>query len=579
MSSEPPPTSPSPLAAPFSLLPPGATLSLQLPPSSRVSPMSGGLDLSSIRHALIRQEDTIIFALIERAQFAHNSACYDSEHPAYALLPTGGLAASGDSFLDFMLVETERLHARVRRYTSPDEHAFFPHRLPPPELPPLEFQNELHPVVVNLNDRIKQLYVHKVLPALCRAGDDQQHGSSVVADVAVLQAISKRVHYGMFVAEAKFRSQTEEYTRLIRAGDEASIMELLTNAAVEERVLKRVRKKASTFGREIVDDSGISDDAPLRVDPELIVTLYHDYVIPLTKEAEVEYLMQRLREGVIAFHGTANGIEQGLVSARFASSDQGGESSLLRLAEPADVVAAVMSGKVQLGVIVVEHGDSGVQAAPISLLRTCPTHVQVVDEIIGKSNFQLVSSTSLQSVTKVRGRREAVRLCATWLRRKLARVVDIEEVDLAHGQPPWATTLGRTEHATTAYIATQDTPLAPGINVLLPVSDEICERTRCLVLSSRAGDTPPAGCEKTLLLFGLSDGAGSLAKVLNVFTHHGVNLTYIQSHADLESPSHYNFFCELQGHARDTSMAAALEQLKETCFFVRILGSFCPSKH
>ena len=110
-------------------------------------------------------------------------------HRAKTLPPSGGLlppgrhvAGSSDSFLDFMLVETERLHARVRRYTSPDEHAFFPQRLPPPQLPLLSFESDLHPVVVNLNDRIKQLYLQKVLPAMCPPGDDQQHGSSVVAD-------------------------------------------------------------------------------------------------------------------------------------------------------------------------------------------------------------------------------------------------------------------------------------------------------------------------------------------------------------------------------------------------------------
>ncbi|KAL3931949.1 MAG: hypothetical protein SGPRY_000910 [Prymnesium sp.] len=258
------------------------------------------LDLASIRHALIRQEDTIIFALIERAQFALNLACYDREHPVYASLPSGGLASSGDSFLDFMLVGTERLHARVRRYTSPDEHAFFPQCLPPPELAPIDFDNELHPVAINLNDQIKQLYIHKVLPALCRSEDDQQHGSSVVADVAVLQAISKRVHYGFFVAESKFRSHTEEYTRLIQQGDTAGIMELLTNAAVEERVLKRVRKKAQTFGLEIDDETNVGDEAPLRVDPEVIVNLYRDYVIPLTKDAEVRYLMRRLDDDAVA---------------------------------------------------------------------------------------------------------------------------------------------------------------------------------------------------------------------------------------------------------------------------------------
>ena len=98
------------------------------------------LELSSIRAALIRQEDTIIFALIERAQFAHNSVCYEPDAPAYQELVSVSTTTHATSFLDYMLCETERLHARVRRYTSPDEYPFFPGQLPPPELKLLDFQ-------------------------------------------------------------------------------------------------------------------------------------------------------------------------------------------------------------------------------------------------------------------------------------------------------------------------------------------------------------------------------------------------------------------------------------------------------
>ena len=53
---------------------------------------------------------------------------------------------------------------------------------------------------------------------------------------AILQALSKRVHYGKFVAEAKFLEQREEYTKLIKRRDSDAIMDLLTNAAVEKQV-------------------------------------------------------------------------------------------------------------------------------------------------------------------------------------------------------------------------------------------------------------------------------------------------------------------------------------------------------
>jgi chorismate mutase len=42
-----------------------------------------------------------------------------------------------------------------------------------------------------------------------------------------------------------------QYTKLIQEGDTDGIMELLTNAVVEEKVLQRVRNKACAYGQEV----------------------------------------------------------------------------------------------------------------------------------------------------------------------------------------------------------------------------------------------------------------------------------------------------------------------------------------
>jgi hypothetical protein len=182
---------------------------------------SAALSLDNIRQSLIRQEDTIIFSLIERAQFAANEPVYESgampvpgaapgrhgmqqsgmtcmrvsamreriqewawhlhcpraapEMPELAFfqallsgaccyfsgtadlecLPEtqmhawhspksafwAGYDASGRqySLLEYLLFETEQIHGKIRRYTSPDEHAFFPGDTPPLVLPPISY--------------------------------------------------------------------------------------------------------------------------------------------------------------------------------------------------------------------------------------------------------------------------------------------------------------------------------------------------------------------------------------------------------------------------------------------------------
>lgn len=66
---------------------------------------SESLTLDSIRQSLIRQEDDIIFCFLERAQYAHNPNTYDPN--AFSMEGFHG------SLVEFMLMETEKLHAQV----------------------------------------------------------------------------------------------------------------------------------------------------------------------------------------------------------------------------------------------------------------------------------------------------------------------------------------------------------------------------------------------------------------------------------------------------------------------------------
>jgi chorismate mutase len=244
----PPPGAPlasvSPSSASSSTFLSSSSLTSQRPsPVSTPSSFSyDPLNLSNLRNVLIRLEESIIFALIERAQFRLNSPIYS---------PAAMPQFHGLSFLSFFLYETEILHAKVRRYTSPDEHPFAdPSLLPSPILPPLAFPPTLKANDINVNRTIYQWYVETVLPSITRPGDDSHYGSAATADITALQLLSKRIHYGKFVAESKFRSDPESFTRAILDKDLARLMELITIPVVEEQVVQRVHLKAATYGSE-----------------------------------------------------------------------------------------------------------------------------------------------------------------------------------------------------------------------------------------------------------------------------------------------------------------------------------------
>ncbi|KAI5858031.1 chorismate mutase [Tricharina praecox] len=252
---------------------------------------SSALDLSNIRYQLIRLEDTIIFHLIERVQFAYSPSIYT---PHGVTIPdfTG-------SFLDWMLLQQERVHAQVRRYEAPDEYPFFPGQLPRPFLAPLSYPRLLHPNTVNINEKIKAAYIAHILPATCRPHTDrgvgnENYGSAAVMDVACLQALSRRIHFGKFVAEAKFRERPEEFTRWIREGNVKALEDAITKPAVELQVLKRLELKARTYGTDPSAPPCEEGKTAVKINVDAVVAMYRDWVIPMTKEVEIDYLMQRL---------------------------------------------------------------------------------------------------------------------------------------------------------------------------------------------------------------------------------------------------------------------------------------------
>lgn len=99
--------------------------------------LSSALALDNIRQTLIRQEDTIIFLLIERAQFARNAAVYVADAVP---VPDFDSAGKRYSLLEYLLRETEQTHGKIRRYTSPDEQAFYPDRVPELVLPSIQYE-------------------------------------------------------------------------------------------------------------------------------------------------------------------------------------------------------------------------------------------------------------------------------------------------------------------------------------------------------------------------------------------------------------------------------------------------------
>lgn len=168
-----------------------------------------------------------------------------------------------------------------------------------------------------MNSRILDFYINHIVPGITEVApgspkpsrrlsasgaganplDDGNYGSAATRDVEVLQALSRRIHFGMFVSESKFRSAPADFVPhiLARPPNTAALEALITKPEVERRLLVRLGNKARVYGCEM-DANGhvVPDDSMRKIDIEQVVRLYRDWVIPLTKDVEVDYLVHRL---------------------------------------------------------------------------------------------------------------------------------------------------------------------------------------------------------------------------------------------------------------------------------------------
>ncbi|MBI2108116.1 chorismate mutase [Candidatus Woesearchaeota archaeon] len=243
-----------------------------------------GAQIEDIRGRLQAMEETIIFSLIERAQYRLN-------HGIYEVNGSGFYMHNTTSRLERALQQQELLIGSSNgMFDAPEVRPFSPnlpragrsHKLASDGL----FLTDLN--AVNLNSEILGAYL-EFIRAVCMEGDDGQYWHDALErDVTALRSISRRVHYGaLHIAEHKFLEGPEAYIELVSSGDIEGIKSRLRVRRIEDETVLRVTRKAH-------DIQSYSDhELRRRLGPEAVGRFYMEHIMPITLEGEVRYILQR----------------------------------------------------------------------------------------------------------------------------------------------------------------------------------------------------------------------------------------------------------------------------------------------
>jgi len=450
------------------------------------------------------------------------------------------------------------LHARVGRYASPDENAFFPDRIPTPILPPKGTDSVLHPNSININPRILNYFKQRVIPSICPEGDDGQYGSSSTCDMAIVQAMSRRIHYGKFVAEAKFRTETERFTKLIEAKDAEGIMDALTFPKVEQSNCERVREKAATYG---TDRWG--GEVAWRVDPDAIVRIYTD-CMSFTKDVQVEYLLRRIGQMRVHYFGGPFSVCSQAIEQQWP-----GDKALERAGQASveQVFLDVIEKRAMYGVVPIGNSHTGTDSTTVQqMLRSPggPSQATVCGEVVVPDTPALIGRGNVGDIRVIVGTKEMMTRCNEAIKTEFGyletRIVVSDQEALFSVSD------------TVAALMAPSAAVAP----LEVLRASMCDRpvfTRCWVICRGPSTSAPTGNDRTVVVFGTKHEPGALVTVLDSMRSHKINMLELSSHPSQSSRHDFDFFVTVQGHVKD-GLQKAFEEVAPLCAWLRVVGSY-----
>lgn len=339
-----------------------------------------------------------------------------------------------------------------------------------------------------------------------------------------------------------------------------------------DREIQRVITRRGTLALEVARvkrEAGAEDDfyRPER-EAEILRGVVERNLGPLSDES----LVQLFREVIsaclalqrplrVAFLGPAGTFTQAAALKHFGHSIE---------TVPLDTIDAVFrevtSESAHYGVVPVENSTEGVVSHTLDMFMQSTLHI--CGEIgLPIHHFLLARGTDLAGIERVCSHSQSLAQCRKWLDLNLPRP---ERVFVASNAEAARRAL---QEPGTAAIAGEVAGRIYGLQVLAAnIEDEPENTTRFLVIGRRP--VPPTGADKTSVLLSARNVPGSLYHLLEPFARYGINMNRIESRPSRRGKWDYVFFVDVDGHAREPSLASALKEVSERSAMFRVLGSY-----
>lgn len=271
----------------------------------------------------------------------------------------------------------------------------------------------------------------------------------------------------------------------------------------------------------------------------------------------------RLLEGMrVAFSGVEGAF------ANIAANKVFPDAIAVPYADFKSAYEAVEKGECDAVILPIENSYNGDVGQVMDLAFFGSLFISGIYDIGIVQNLLALKGTSLDEIKTVISHPQALGQCAAYIRKHGFDTVDAVNTAVAAKQ------VAESGRRDIAAIGSDEAAEKFGLQKLESHINESNSNTTRFAVFTRTPKAESAEDNHFIMLFTVTNEAGSLGKAISIIGENGFNLKALKSRPTKELVWSYYFYAEGEGNINSQNGKKMIKELKEKCSEIRIIGSF-----
>ena len=229
---------------------------------------------------------------------------------------------------------------------------------------------------------------------------------------------------------------------------------------------------------------------------------------------------------------------------------------------------AVVNGACDCAVLPIENSYNGDVGQVMDLAFFGPLAINGIYDIEVVQNLLAVKGTTMDEIKTVISHPQALGQCAAYLKKHGFALKEAVNTAVA------AREVAESGRHDIAAIGSEEAGRKFGLKTLEARINESSANTTRFAVFSPAPKAGSAADSRFILLFTVSNEAGALSRAIAAIGKYGFNMLALKSRPTKELSWSYYFYAEGEGNIGSEKGVKMLEELKENCRSVKVVGSF-----